>query len=128
MKKEQAFRQDNLKSYLIGLVVFIITLALGIFIFFFCVQETIEKRAEASVMDVLSQQKAHFHSVLDVQTEIWEAETEDVSAAKTTMTKNTTPTIVPAAPIASKTLGRETNIRLGPEDQYHPAEDAIFYS
>lgn len=79
MKKEQAFRQDNLKSYLIGLVVFIITLALGIFIFFFCVQETIEKRAEASVMDVLSQQKAHFHSVLDVQTEIWEAVAKDMS-------------------------------------------------
>ena len=79
MMRQQEIRQDNLKQYLIGLVVFLITLALGIFVFFFCVQETIDDRAESSVINALDQQKSHFHSVLDVQTEVWEAIAEDMS-------------------------------------------------
>lgn len=78
MMREQEFRQDNLKQYLAGLAVFLITLALGIFVFFFCVQDTIEEKAEASVMGVLEQQKTNFHSVLDVQTEVWESIAEDI--------------------------------------------------
>ena len=41
-------------------------------------------------------------------------DTDEVSAAKATMTKNRTPITPPIVPIASKTLGREMNIRLGP--------------
>ena len=42
-------------------------------------------------------------------------DTELVSAAKSTMAKNRQPTRFPMPPIAEKTLGRDTNIRLGPE-------------
>ena len=41
-------------------------------------------------------------------------DTDEVSAAKATITKNTVPTTAPTPPIASKILGREMNIRLGP--------------
>lgn len=81
--REQEFRQDNVKHYLAGLIVFIVTLALGIFGFFYCVQETIEERSQASVMDALEQQQAHFHSVLDVQTEVWEGVAKDMSYSDT---------------------------------------------
>ena len=37
-----------------------------------------------------------------------------VRVAKMAATKNSTPTTTPAAPMALKTLGSETNIRLGP--------------
>ena len=43
-------------------------------------------------------------------------ETEEVRAAKATVTKKMIPTIWPAIPIASNTLGREMNMRLGPAD------------
>ena len=42
-------------------------------------------------------------------------DTEEVRAANKTIRKKTSPRIPPAAPIASKTFGSETNIRLGPE-------------
>ena len=41
-------------------------------------------------------------------------EMQEVRVAKMALTKNRTPTTVPAKPMASKTLGREMNIRLGP--------------
>ena len=39
---------------------------------------------------------------------------QEVSVAKIAEMKNSTPTTVPAGPIASNTLGKDTNIRLGP--------------
>ena len=42
-------------------------------------------------------------------------DTQDVRAAKATITKNAIPAMVPMAPIASNTFGSEINIRLGPE-------------
>ena len=41
-------------------------------------------------------------------------EMQEVSVAKIAVRKNNAPTNVPAFPIASKTFGSETNIRLGP--------------
>ena len=41
-------------------------------------------------------------------------ETQDVRAARVTIRKKTAPTTPPIGPMAAKTLGRETNIRLGP--------------
>ena len=41
-------------------------------------------------------------------------EMQEVSVAKIAEMKNSTPTTVPAGPIASNTLGKDTNIRLGP--------------
>ena len=48
-------------------------------------------------------------AVMDSRTEI-----QEDSVAKIAVTKNRMPTAVPALPIAAKTLGSETNIRLGP--------------
>ena len=41
-------------------------------------------------------------------------EMHEVSVAKMAVMKNSTPTRIPALPMAAKTLGSETNIRLGP--------------
>ena len=42
-------------------------------------------------------------------------EMDEVSAAKATVRKNTTPTIFPTVPMAAKTLGSAWNMRLGPD-------------
>ena len=41
-------------------------------------------------------------------------EMQEVSVAKIAVKKNSAPTTVPALPMAAKTFGSETNIRLGP--------------
>ena len=43
-------------------------------------------------------------------------DTDDVIAAKSTITKKTIPTTVPTAPIALNTFGNEINISPGPAD------------
>ena len=43
-------------------------------------------------------------------------DTEEVTAAKDTIRKNTVPTNTPAAPIALNTFGKDTNISPGPAD------------
>ena len=52
---------------------------------------------------------------MQLATRVSMMEMQEVSAAKATMMKNTRPIREPARPMASNTLGRDTNIRLGPE-------------
>ena len=43
-------------------------------------------------------------------------DTDDVIAAKVTVTKNRIPIAIPTFPIAANTFGRDTNISPGPAD------------
>ena len=77
MMREQEFKQDNLKQYLAGLAVFLISLALGIFVFFFCVQDTIEEK----VTDLSKRKRAIFDRVvLAGETELKSLTEEDIRA------------------------------------------------
>ena len=53
---------------------------------------------------------------MQLATSVSMMEMQEVSAAKATMTKKTSPITGPATPMEANTFGSDTNIRLGPED------------
>lgn len=71
--------------------------------------------AENAPMKMLVRWREAWKSSMQFAASVSMIDTQEVSAAKATMTKKTRPMAVPAFPMEANTLGRDTNIRLGPD-------------
>ena len=74
-----------------------------------------EAAAESSAITRLVFFRVEWKISIQFATSVSRMDTEEVRAANTTIRKNIIPRIPPRGPMVSNTLGRDTNIRLGPE-------------
>ena len=59
-------RQFQLKDYVIAVGVFILAVIVGIFLFFECVQRSIQEKSQKTMMTNVSRQSEHLRTILDI--------------------------------------------------------------